>query len=195
MSAPLYQFVFLMFFFDKILFCFRIQAFNLAGAGPSSSEYLGKTLDFDVPSAPTIRALKSNLSSIELMWTLQGDEPVSGFVISYKTANQNEATHGGVSVHDSDEVHGDDWHTVKIDLDPISVDNSEHGRLYEGFPVTMSPMNQPVASTFQRRTYILTGLRCGTKYFIYVNAYNSAGQGDPSEVILSRTEGNGTYFF
>lgn len=161
---------------------FRIQAFNQAGAGPSSSEHLGKTLDFDVPSAPTIRALKSNLSSIELMWSVQGDEPISGFVISYKIANQAEQPPEG-SMFTSDE-----WQTIKIDLDPIVVDSGTSGSIYE-----VATSVRPI-STFQRRTYVLSNLRCGTKYFLYVNAFNSAGQGDPSEVILSRTEGNGLSF-
>ncbi|XP_075585762.1 uncharacterized protein LOC124494681 isoform X5 [Dermatophagoides farinae] len=165
----------------------KIQAFNLAGAGPSSSEYQGKTLDYDVPSAPRIRALKSNLSSIELMWSVQGEEPISGFVISYKSATQNELKSSVANVAEkvstSVEDHMNDWKTIKIELEPLSDANSID-------TVFTHPEPAPVISTFHRRTYVLGLLRCGTKYFIYVNAYNGAGQGDPSEVILARTEGN-----
>lgn len=159
----------------------------MAGAGPSSSEYQGKTLDYDVPSAPRIRALKSNLSSIELMWSVQGEEPISGFVISYKSATQNELKSSVANVAEkvstSVDDHMNDWKTIKIELEPLSDANSID-------TVFTHPEPAPVISTFHRRTYVLGLLRCGTKYFIYVNAYNGAGQGDPSEVILARTEGN-----
>lgn len=182
---------------------FRIQAFNLAGAGPSTSEILAKTLDFDVPNTPKIRALKANTTSIELTWSVQGEEPISGYVISYKPATQSDlsvddhqpnvvrssdpdvrsnhnsfpvASVPGIVSHDSIE-----WRTIKIDLADHNASDS-----VAWFDVTtLSP--QP---SFYKYNYVLADLRCGTKYFIYVNAYNQAGQGDPSEVILSRTDGN-----
>lgn len=164
----------------------------MAGAGPSSSEYQGKTLDFDVPSAPRIRALKANLSSIELMWSVQGEEPIAGFVISYKQAIQSNeilsaANSNLMNVPEKSTASTNslnEWKTIKIDLEPL-VDR-------ESNIVKVSNQFQPITpvSTFQRQTYVLSSLKCGTKYYIYVNAYNSAGQGDPSEVIMTRTEGN-----
>ena len=167
----------------------------MAGAGPSTSELLGKTLDFDVPNAPRIRALRSNLSSIELVWSVQGDEPISGFVISYKPASANELSTSvnDISSYSTNNDLSNEWKTIKLEVENESNDDvttnskttpdssylNEKRILYEG------------STVFHRRTYVLGGLRCGTKYFIYVNAYNQVGQGDPSEVILSRTEGNG----
>lgn len=168
----------------------RIQAFNLAGAGPSTSEFSAKTLDFDVPSAPKIRALKSNTSSIELSWTVHGEEPVSGYIISYKMAGTgqtigNERVDGGTLTMDSQD--GAEWKTIKVD----NGDN-DNVTIFESFwAESTTPSSSGGHAT--RKTYLLDGLKCGTKYFIYVNAYNSVGQGDPSEVILSRTEGNGRF--
>ena len=101
-----------------------------------------------------------------------------------------------VSPHD--EPVSDEWKTIKLEVDSDAtgasgsdgkanaLDSAFYGEkrvLYEG------------STVFHRRTYVLAGLRCGTKYFVYVNAYNQVGQGDPSEVILSRTEGNGAFKF
>lgn len=170
----------------------------MAGAGPSTSELLGKTLDFDVPNAPRIRALKSNLSSIELGWSVTGEEPINGFVISYKAASAIELSSSSsaeVSLMAAQEELSDEWKTIKIELETVdglpagaSESKGESSSFYEEKRALYEG-----STVFHRRSYVLGGLRCGTKYFIYVNAYNQVGQGDPSEVILSRTEGNGKW--
>ncbi|KAG9509221.1 Down syndrome cell adhesion molecule-like protein Dscam2, partial [Fragariocoptes setiger] len=40
------------------------------------------------------------------------------------------------------------------------------------------------------QAYVLDNLRCGTKYQIYVSAFNAAGRSDPSDVLLARTDGS-----
>ncbi|KAF8795950.1 Down syndrome cell adhesion molecule-like [Argiope bruennichi] len=39
-------------------------------------------------------------------------------------------------------------------------------------------------------TYTLQNLQCGTKYYVYVAAVGKNGEGEPSEVITAKTEGN-----
>ncbi|GIY08903.1 down syndrome cell adhesion molecule-like protein 1 homolog, partial [Caerostris extrusa] len=39
-------------------------------------------------------------------------------------------------------------------------------------------------------TYTLQNLQCGTKYYIYVAAVGKNGEGEPSEVVTAKTEGN-----
>ncbi|GFU44261.1 down syndrome cell adhesion molecule-like protein Dscam2 [Trichonephila clavipes] len=42
-------------------------------------------------------------------------------------------------------------------------------------------------------SYTLQNLQCGTKYYIYVAAVGKNGEGEPSEVVTAKTEGNGEY--
>ncbi|XP_066996259.2 cell adhesion molecule Dscam2 [Anabrus simplex] len=41
-----------------------------------------------------------------------------------------------------------------------------------------------------RNTHVLTGLRCGTQYYVFVTAYNRVGSGDPSQTLPVRTRGS-----
>lgn len=160
-----------------------------------------------MPSAPRIRALKSNLSSIELVWSVQGEEPIGGFVLSYKPASVNELSGSGSSEmtavltpHEdgsasspasSSNSAADEWRTIKLEVEGVDEVVSAGGGPATEAKNLLYDASGVSSTVFHRRTYVLGGLRCGTKYFIYVNAYNQVGQGDPSEVILSRTEGNG----
>ncbi|UXI18790.1 hypothetical protein NH340_JMT04733 [Sarcoptes scabiei] len=168
----------------------KIQAFNQAGAGPSSSEFQSKTLDFDVPSAPRIRALRTNASAIELMVTVQGEEPINGFVVSYKPAYQNEIILSAANIA---KIRKDsDWKTVKIESESdfdIS-DSASQSNTDRNIEVDEPNLIQSSISISQKRTFLLENLLCGSKYYVFVNAYNGAGQGDPSEVIMARTDGN-----
>lgn len=152
------------------------------------------------------------------MWSVQGEEPIGGFVISYKPASANELSSsaevlstsvqgyqggeggGGSHASSSSSAAADEWKTIKLEVESVDeVVSSSGGSSGQtgGDPKSLLyDSTGGVSSTvFHRRTYVLGGLRCGTKYFIYVNAYNQVGQGDPSEVILSRTEGNGKHDF
>ncbi len=102
----------------------RVQAFNSAGSGPASHDVIGQTLEFDVPNAPVIRVLTTTSDSIELEWSVFGDEPISGFIISYRGEDK-------------------EWKVLKT-------------------------------STIKRLT--LNGLKCGSRYQIYMNALNAVGQ-------------------
>lgn len=117
---------------------------------------------------------------------------MSGYIISYKIGGnvqalnneRGDSTSGTMAM---DSQAGSDWKTIKVD-------NGENDNvtIFDNFWVESTTTSNN--SHMTRKTYVLDGLKCGTKYFIYVNAYNSVGQGDPSEVILSRTEGNGMTF-
>jgi len=102
----------------------RVQAFNSIGSGPSSDDLIGQTLEFDVPNAPMIRVLSTSSDSIQLEWTVFGDEPISGFIISYRGEDK-------------------EWKVLKI-------------------------------STI--KTFTISGLKCGKRYQIYMNAFNTVGQ-------------------
>ena len=39
--------------------------------------------------------------------------------------------------------------------------------------------------------YTLTELRCGTRYHLYMTAFNSLGTGEPSAPVFARTQGAG----
>lgn len=61
------------------MYTFSVQAFNSKGAGPSSSEVTGKTLDKDPPSPPRLRIVSTTATSVSLSWTLPDDSsPVNG---------------------------------------------------------------------------------------------------------------------
>nr|XP_042911062.1 Down syndrome cell adhesion molecule-like [Parasteatoda tepidariorum] len=40
-----------------------------------------------------------------------------------------------------------------------------------------------------QRNYLVHGLECGTKYHFFLLAYNSAGKGEPGEILVIKTEG------
>lgn len=40
-----------------------------------------------------------------------------------------------------------------------------------------------------RNFFVLENLECGTRYHIYIVAVNRIGKGNPSEVVVTRTEG------
>lgn len=41
------------------------------------------------------------------------------------------------------------------------------------------------------KEYLFRDLQCGTKYYCYIVAFNSAGYGNGSETITVKTDGNG----
>lgn len=41
-------------------------------------------------------------------------------------------------------------------------------------------------------SYLVPGLTCGSKYQFFLTAYNSAGKGEPSEILTVKTDGGGT---
>ncbi|GFV98267.1 down syndrome cell adhesion molecule [Trichonephila clavipes] len=43
----------------------------------------------------------------------------------------------------------------------------------------------------ENKEYFLQDLQCGTKYYCYIVAFNSAGRGNNSETISVKTDGNG----
>lgn len=43
----------------------------------------------------------------------------------------------------------------------------------------------------QRNTAVVKSLKCGTKYFFILTAFNNAGRGEPSEEIMAKTKGGG----
>lgn len=47
----------------------------------------------------------------------------------------------------------------------------------------------------QRNTAVIKSLKCGTKYFFVLTAFNNAGRGEPSEEIMAKTKGSGNNFF
>lgn len=55
------------------MYTFSIQAFNTKGAGPSSPEVTGKTLDKDPPAAPKLSITSVLPASVSLSWTLPPD--------------------------------------------------------------------------------------------------------------------------
>lgn len=44
-----------------------------------------------------------------------------------------------------------------------------------------------------RTVYTLRDLQCGSTYYIYIVAFNSVSQGNSSEIISAKTNGNGKY--
>lgn len=42
-------------------------------------------------------------------------------------------------------------------------------------------------------SYTLTGLQCGTRYQVYVGAFNHVGVSEPSDTIPTKTLGRGMY--
>lgn len=40
-------------------------------------------------------------------------------------------------------------------------------------------------------SYLVPNLMCGSKYQFFLTGYNSAGKGDPSEILTVKTEGGG----
>lgn len=43
----------------------------------------------------------------------------------------------------------------------------------------------------EKSNHKFSGLNCGSVYQFYITAFNSMGKGQPSDVILAKTEGSG----
>ena len=66
------------------MYTFSVQAFNSKGAGPSSSEVTGKTLDKDPPSPPRLAISSVAATSVSLSWNLPEDSsPVNGKIMRW----------------------------------------------------------------------------------------------------------------
>src|SRR5688572_18779609 len=50
---------------------------------------------------------------------------------------------------------------------------------------------EDVAVTTAQPTYTLSDLHCGSKYQLYLTAFNRMGAGEPSSVVAASTEGSG----
>ncbi|RWS31341.1 cell adhesion molecule-like protein [Leptotrombidium deliense] len=62
-----------------------IQAFNRKGLGPSSDEVIAETLEFDPPESVNPRVTDVSQNSLSLIWENDGQNPISGFTINYKS--------------------------------------------------------------------------------------------------------------
>lgn len=49
--------------------------------------------------------------------------------------------------------------------------------------------------TGDRVSYVVNALQCGTAYYFYLVAFNSAGHGNGSEVIAAKTDGSGKFSY
>ncbi|GFU50490.1 down syndrome cell adhesion molecule-like protein Dscam2 [Nephila pilipes] len=62
-----------------------VKAYNSAGSGPPSHELYVRTLDGDLPPAPSLYVLATSPTSVSLRWnTRKIDNPLSGYTVHYR---------------------------------------------------------------------------------------------------------------
>ncbi|XP_054724330.1 cell adhesion molecule DSCAML1-like [Uloborus diversus] len=62
-----------------------VKAFNGAGSGPPSHELYVRTLDGDLPPAPSVYVIATSATSVSLRWnTRKIDNPLSGYTVHYR---------------------------------------------------------------------------------------------------------------
>ncbi|KAG8178108.1 hypothetical protein JTE90_017455 [Oedothorax gibbosus] len=62
-----------------------VKAYNAAGSGPPSHELYVRTLDGDLPPAPSLYVLATSPTSVSLRWnTRKIDNPLSGYTVHYR---------------------------------------------------------------------------------------------------------------
>ncbi|XP_055939792.1 cell adhesion molecule DSCAM-like isoform X4 [Argiope bruennichi] len=65
-----------------------VKAYNSAGSGPPSHELYVRTLDGDLPPAPSLYVLATSPTSVSLRWnTRKIDNPLSGYTVHYREDN------------------------------------------------------------------------------------------------------------
>ncbi|GBL76498.1 Down syndrome cell adhesion molecule-like protein 1 [Araneus ventricosus] len=65
-----------------------VKAFNSAGSGKPSHELYVRTLDGDLPPAPSLYVLATSPTSVSLRWnTRKIDNPLSGYTVHYREDN------------------------------------------------------------------------------------------------------------
>ncbi|XP_071041662.1 cell adhesion molecule Dscam1 isoform X7 [Parasteatoda tepidariorum] len=68
-----------------------VKASNTGGSGPPSHEMYVRTLDGDLPPAPSLYVLSTSSTSVSLRWnTRKIDNPLSGYTVHYREEDQGE---------------------------------------------------------------------------------------------------------
>lgn len=136
-----------------------IQAYNSIGAGPRSDEIRMTTLQNSPPTTPSVHLITTSFDSITIGWNIDGE--TGGMMMS-------------VSNSESGHQHDFEKRTFIIAFKPDS-----------SYEWTKIEINEPS----NLNEYRLSGLKCGTKYSIYMIAKNSLGIGEPSKTLSARTKG------
>ncbi|XP_074593224.1 cell adhesion molecule Dscam1-like [Brevipalpus obovatus] len=150
-----------------------VQAYNKKGAGPSSEPVEAQTLEFDPPPPPPLRVLSTGHHYAYLTW-----DPNFDFAPSGSDGNGMELT-GSLSSASLASTTGTS--SASPFADPMT-----------GYTLHHKPEKgewQEVPIYFDKLSYNMSNLHCGKRYQFYMVAFNSAGRGQPSEVISIKTQG------
>lgn len=107
-----------------------------------------------------------NYNSIQLSWTTPNDggSRIKGFIIHYKQIDGH-------------------WEEIQVGSGSNSNSNDGHGGSTVG-----------VSVSGHRHSFVLKSLTCGSKYQIYITAFNKIGTGLPSQIVTAETKGNRKFF-
>ena len=165
-----------------------VQAYNLAGAGPRSDEARQSTLDGAPPITPKLEVIAAGASWLQLVWFVQPrtHQPTTSNIGISSVAS---LMHGQPPPPDPAD------YSVYYRLEAETQFHRRQIPSQSAAPTITSVSNGLFGATTpteMKQTlgeYRLDGLRCGSRYELYITASNSLGTGEPSERLLSRTAG------
>ncbi|UYV62108.1 hypothetical protein LAZ67_1007809 [Cordylochernes scorpioides] len=138
-----------------------VKASNSAGMGPESQEIIRKTSDTDPPAAPYLWVESQGSTSLKLRW-------------DQKVREKEQITRKNTHFK-----HCQGHHHITTCRADFTLFYQEDGGTWTDLTIPLNAESQ----------YLLTGLREGTRYRLYMKAVSPAGQSDPSGAILVKTEG------
>ncbi|KAL3256324.1 hypothetical protein MRX96_046609 [Rhipicephalus microplus] len=142
-----------------------LKAYNGAGSGPASQEKTVRTMDGDVPEAPRLFVTGVTADTMTLRWVTRSSSDVHRRCLLYELAHaQNAEFIQAVRSRNTKRR--------------FNIHYRQEGGTWLELPIVNTANN----------TYTLTNLHPGYVYQVYVTASNVLGRGDPSAILLVRTE-------
>ncbi|RWS03186.1 cell adhesion molecule-like protein, partial [Dinothrombium tinctorium] len=154
-------------------YVFTIQAFNSKGAGPLSPEVVCRTLDKDPPLAPKLKVISSSATSAKLKWILNEDaNHITGKCYFFVFYALNLLCSSFLTAAEMSFGYSKGRKRFRIFLR-----SNNDWKLHE------------TISDGTLTSYTIHSLKCGTKYQIYLIAFNEVGSSERSEVLSFQTDG------
>ena len=183
-----------------------VQAFNLKGTGPSSTETQVVTLAKDPPGKVRLKLLNTTIYEAALNWNLDDIRDSQESSISEQEQDYQLLKESGNSMPLPEEDIVDGFIiSYRSIVKNSALQESEHDEFYRkqksvstslsGSQTSISDNWETISVSGRINTYVLRSLRCGTHYRVRVEAFNDMGSGESSDLLEFSTLGKGKFLY